>query len=303
MEEPLISVVIPVYNRANIVGETLDSVLSQTYKNWECIIVDDGSTDTTEEVVNDFMDRDNRFTFIKRPPARNKGASPCRNLGLELSKGDFVQFLDSDDLLENTKFEEQIKELQQHPPLTLATCKWGSFSSSSSLRVKTKYRSYQNFSPGVKLLYNFGKQDEYFPPIVYLVSRELIKKAGWWDETIPNNPNDDGEYFNRVLMNTERVIFCENTSAYYRAGNTDRLSLLDNPEKIQSIIQSWKLIDWQLKEKHKKIAAVYVNNGKRNIYRQIKSSYPEILERNLDFFKEVIPLKGRLQIFFRKLIN
>lgn len=300
MDNPLISVIIPVFNRASVVGETLNSLISQSYKNWECIIVDDGSTDKTEVVVDEFVQKDKRFTLAKRPPDRKKGASPCRNLGLDLAQGDFVQFLDSDDLLENTKFEEQISLLQEFPPLTLVTCKWGSFNSSSSLRVKTKYRSYQNFSPGVKLLYNFGKNDEYFPPIVYLVSRELIQKAGRWDETIPNNPNDDGEYFTRVLMNTERVIFCENTSAYYRAGNTDRLSLLDDREKIQSIIESWKLIEGQLKDKHKKIAAVYVGNGKRNIYRQIKESNPEIIEQHNDFFKEVLPIKNRLKMLFRK---
>lgn len=298
MDNPLISVIIPVFNRAPLVGETLNSLISQSYKNWECIVVDDGSTDETPVVVEKYVQRDRRFKFFTRPPDRKKGASPCRNLGLDLAQGDFVQFLDSDDLLENTKFEEQIRLLQQFPPLTLVTCKWGSFNSSSSLRVKTKYRSYQNFSPGVNLLYNFGKNDEYFPPIVYLVSRELIKIAGRWDETISNN--DDGEYFNRVLMNTDRVIFCENTSAYYRAGNTDRLSLLDNREKIQSNIESWKLIEEQLKEKHKKIAAVYVGNGKRNIYTQIKDSNPEIIEQHNDFFKEVLPFKNRLKMLFRK---
>lgn len=294
MNKPLISIVIPAFNRALIIGETLDSVLTQSYSNWECIIVDDGSTDETLSMVEDYVQRDNRFKSFKRPQDRKKGASPCKNIGLEMAKGDFIQFLDSDDLLEKSKLEEQIKTLQNYSPLTLITCKWGSFSSSSSVRVKTKYRSYRDFKPGVNLLYNFGKYNEYFPPLAYLVSRNLIEKAGKWDETIPNNPNDDGEYFTRILLHAEQVIFCEKASVYYRAGNTERLSLLDEKGKIESIIKSWKLIEDHLKDKYPKIAAVYVENGKRNIYEHIKNSYPEIIEDNYFFFKKVIPFQKRV---------
>lgn len=295
----LISVIIPTFNRASLIGETLDSVLSQTYNNWECIIVDDGSTDGTKEAIEVYSTNDKRFKYFQRPTDRKKGASPCRNYGLEMAKGDYIQFLDSDDLLENNKFEEQIKVLSGISDLCLVTCKWGSFSSSSNVRVKTEYRSYRDFEPGVNLLYNFGKHNEYFPPLVYLVSRELIEIAGKWDETIPKNPNDDGEYFTRIILNADRVVFCDTTSVYYRAGNTERLSLLDDREKIDGVIKSWKLIKDHLQEKFPKIAAIYVGNGKRNIYKQIKNAYPEIVEENFFFFKKVIPLRNRLARFLR----
>lgn len=295
MKETLISVITPVFNRSHIIGETLDSLIAQSYTHWECIIVDDGSTDETAAVVGEYVNRDNRFKFFKRPHDRNKGASPCRNIGIERSTGDLIQFLDSDDLLEKTKFEEQLKLLHQSPPLTLVTCKWGSFSSSSSVRVKTRYYSYRNFKPGVELLYNFGKHDEYFPPLVYLVPRKLIDKAGKWDETIPINPNDDGEYFTRVLKHTDRVTFCESTSGYYRAGNTGRLSLLDNSQKINGVIASWKMIEEQLKPNFRKVAEKYVHNGKRNVYDQIKESHPLIVEEHRDFFQEFIRPKNWLK--------
>lgn len=295
MKLPLISVIIPAYNRASIIGETLDSVIAQTYPNWECIIVDDGSIDDTISVVDNYTRRDHRFKLFQRPPERKKGASPCRNIGLENSQGDLIQFLDSDDLLENSKFQEQINILQKFSPLTLVTCKWGSFSSSSAVRVKTRYRSYRDFKPGVNLLYNFGKHNEYFPPLVFLVSRALINKAGKWDETIANNPNDDGEYFARILLHTERVIFCERTSVYYRAGNSGRLSLLDDPKKIQAVIDSWKLIENHLEKDHKKIAARYVLNGKRNVFNQIRESHPDLADKNSEFFKELTQPKSWLK--------
>ena len=299
MNTPLISIIIPTFNRAHLIQETLNSVITQLYSKWECIIVDDGSTDNTKQVVEGYAKKDERFKYFQRPAGRKKGASPSRNYGLEMANGDYIQFLDSDDLLEEKKFQEQIKVLSQYSPVSLVTCKWGSFSSSSSVRVKTKYRSYRDFEPGINLLYNFGKHDEYFPPLVYLVSRELIEKAGKWDETIKNNPNDDGEYFTRIILNTDRVVFCESTSAYYRAGNTGRLSLLDDQEKIRGVIGSWKLIEDHLKEKYRKTAAVYVGNGKKNIYKQIKDSHPEFIDENYSFFKEVIPLKKRLLNFIR----
>ena len=64
---PLVSIIIPTYNRAHLIGETLDSVLAQTYQNWECIIVDDGSSDNTDDVVNDYVKKDPRFKYYYRP--------------------------------------------------------------------------------------------------------------------------------------------------------------------------------------------------------------------------------------------
>ena len=66
-KEPLVSVIIPTYNRAHLIGETLDSVLAQTYQNWECIIVDDGSSDDTDEVIGEYVKKDNRFKYYHRP--------------------------------------------------------------------------------------------------------------------------------------------------------------------------------------------------------------------------------------------
>lgn len=110
-ESPLVSVIIPTYNRADLIGETLDSVLAQTYANWECIVVDDGSSDNTEQVVKSYVNKDSRFRYYKRPQDRQKGGNTCRNIGFELSKGEFICWLDSDDLFVKNKIEFQIKKL------------------------------------------------------------------------------------------------------------------------------------------------------------------------------------------------
>lgn len=99
MNPPLISIIIPVYNRESLIEETLDSILVQTYKNWECIIVDDGSIDNTGNVISEYIKKDNRFQFHKRPETMIKGANSCRNYGFSLSNGEWVKWLDSDDLM------------------------------------------------------------------------------------------------------------------------------------------------------------------------------------------------------------
>ncbi len=99
MDSFLISIIIPTYNRGHLIKETLDSIIAQTYTNWECIVVDDGSTDNTEELLAVYCEKDNRIQYHHRPKDRPKGANSCRNYGFELSKGEYVNWFDSDDVL------------------------------------------------------------------------------------------------------------------------------------------------------------------------------------------------------------
>ena len=98
MKNSGISIIIPVYNRAELIKETLDSVLWQTNQNWECIVVDDGSTDNTWEVLLAYADKDKRIKVFQRNRTP-KGAPTCRNIGMDLARGEYFMFLDSDDLL------------------------------------------------------------------------------------------------------------------------------------------------------------------------------------------------------------
>ena len=109
MMNPKVSVIVPCYNQAQFLAETLDSVLAQNHENWECIIVNDGSTDNTETVAREYCDKDQRFVYLKK---ENGGLSSARNAGLDIAQGDYVQFLDSDDILLPNKFEYQIRAME-----------------------------------------------------------------------------------------------------------------------------------------------------------------------------------------------
>lgn len=113
MNSQLVSIIIPTYNRENLISDTLDSVLAQTYTNWECLVVDDGSTDNTIETLKKYCKNDNRFQYYKRPIGRLKGANACRNYGFELSKGDYIQWFDSDDLMHKDKLNNKVNLLQK----------------------------------------------------------------------------------------------------------------------------------------------------------------------------------------------
>ena len=107
MMEPLVSIIIPSFNYAQLIVETLESIIQQRYANWECIIVDDGSTDQTATVVNEFIAMHPGYPILFHPVV-NGGTSTAKNIGISLSKGKYLQFLDADDLLSADKLSIQV---------------------------------------------------------------------------------------------------------------------------------------------------------------------------------------------------
>ena len=110
----LVSIIIPTYNRAHLIHQALDSVIAQTYGLWECLVVDDGSTDTTLDIIQDYQLKDSRIKYYQRERFP-KGAPTCRNIGLAYAQGDHVIFLDSDDYLLTHCLEQRVKKINEYP--------------------------------------------------------------------------------------------------------------------------------------------------------------------------------------------
>ena len=110
----LVSIIIPTFNRADLIIETLNSIKEQTYKHWECLVVDDGSTDDSLTLLTEYQNLDERFKIFKRPYNALKGANTCRNIGLENALGDYIVFFDSDDLMTPNHLELKIKAIEDN---------------------------------------------------------------------------------------------------------------------------------------------------------------------------------------------
>lgn len=278
-----VSVVIPTYNRGDIISETLDSVLSQTFPDWECIVVDDGSADHTAAVLQKYVENDARFKYIKRPSDRAKGGNSCRNIGIEQARGEFIQFIDSDDLLASNKFEEQVKALKKSDTSAVASCKWGRFRTLNDPMVaKENEPTYLNAKDPLKLLDVFGKHGIWFPPHVYLFRKQLLQKSGHWNEQL--KMNQDGEFFARVLLSASQVIFVPTTAVYYRHHSGNNTSSWTKEDKVLSVIQSWKLVDEAIQDKYGISNHSYVKGARNLVYEKIKNRFPAIVENNRDFF-------------------
>lgn len=291
MADSLVSIIIPVFNRAHLISQTLDAVLHQSHKHWECIVVDDGSTDNTINIVKKYCDLDSRFQLHIRPKNYKKGGNICRNLGFNLSKGEYIQWLDSDDLIAENKIKLQVEAFQKSNRISVAICKFGYFTNAKKLSVRENIKTYRNYKKGIQLLKAFGKHSEYFPPHVFLTKRSIIEKSGFWNEDVVIN--QDGEFFTRILLNTMNIKFV-NCAVYYRHTSTDNVSLLNSLKKAKSLIYSWKLIEKHIFDKVGKSNHIYVENAKKIIHEQIKDSFPEVINENSNFFKPLKPIYKRI---------
>ena len=189
-KNPTCSVIIPTYNRAHLVDRAIQSVLNQTYQNFEFIVVDDGSTDNTEEVVKKFQEKDKRIRYIKHE--RNKGASAARNTGIKAAKGEYIAFQDSDDEWLPEKLEKQMKVFETAPPEVgvIYTGFW---------RIENNKKIYIPYSWVAQKEGNIHKEllkGSFIGLPTVLIRKECFKKAGMFDKKLPRL--QDWELFIRI---------------------------------------------------------------------------------------------------------
>jgi glycosyltransferase involved in cell wall biosynthesis len=110
----MISIIIPTFNRAHIILETIDSIKNQSYRDWECIVIDDQSTDDSIALIKDYVKNDLRFTILSRPKHYAKGPSSCRNYAFKLTRGQYIQFFDSDDIMHSNHLQEKMENIKDN---------------------------------------------------------------------------------------------------------------------------------------------------------------------------------------------
>jgi glycosyltransferase involved in cell wall biosynthesis len=227
-KNPLISVIIPTYNRGWIINEAIDSVLTQDYVNFELIVVDDGSTDNTHDILNSYQ---KNFLVLRQ---NNKGVSAARNRGLAAASGHFVAFLDSDDTWLPQKLSRQVDFFQSNPDALI--CQTEEIWIRNNVRVNPKKRhkkpSGMIFEPSLSLCL--------VSPSAVMIKKNLFEEVGIFDETLP--ACEDYDLWLRVSCR-HPVHLIDTPLIIKRGGHDDQLSSSPGLDKfrikaIKKVIES-----------------------------------------------------------------
>ncbi len=176
---PVVSIIIPTYNRANWIAEAVESVLNQTFRDFELLVVDDGSTDETPEVLEPFF---HQLIYIAQP---NRGVSAARNTGIKHARGDYLCFLDSDDLWKPRKLEIQLEEMTRHPEFRMSYTDevWirrGRWANPKKRHQKYSGWIFENLLPLCII-----------SPSSVLIARSVFEEVGLFDESLPAGEDYD----------------------------------------------------------------------------------------------------------------
>lgn len=287
-DTPLVSVIIPTYNRAHLFGETIDSVLAQTYQNWECIVVDDGSTDNTKTIVAEYSKNDSRFQYFSRPNNKKKGANACRNYGLEKSKGDYIQWFDSDDLMHPKKLEIKIKyALSENADIVVdahTTINRINLTNTPKLEIFESADFYVEYILGKK-------------PVItndVMVRRSMVASHRF-DENL--HKAQEYEFFSRLFEQKLKYCFIDLPLTYYRESkdSISKNTSKGNPAQVESLIYLSKL----LIKRHKNNPQIVVKaerQGRKTYKNLAQRGDLKMILKHFNFFQQAHN-KTALQFF------
>lgn len=275
----------------------MDSVLKQTYSNWECIIVDDHSTDYSWEILEEYAKKDSRVKVFKRPDDRIKGGSVARNYAFELSKGEFIQWLDSDDVIHESKIQDQLKDLLPVGLNAISISNWDWLDSLIEIEkikensnldsiIRSRWNGYPKH--GFDLVLYLFEYNLFIPPHAYFMSRLLIQHSGLWIEDL--NKNQDGEFMLRALLKSQQVIFNDSVYAFYRRPDSSHLSKQATLSSYQDWFRSLFLGDQEILKVHdsKEIRKILIMNYDRLI-KFTGLEFPQVTQIALERINELNP--------------
>jgi glycosyltransferase involved in cell wall biosynthesis len=228
-----VSILIPAYNAEAVIADTLRSALAQTWQRTEIIVVDDGSKDRTVSVARQF-ERDG----VRVVTQKNQGAAAARNTAYSLSTGDYIQWLDADDLISPNKIADQMQPANlRSGERKLLSSGWAYFLYRPSRAKFTPTSLWQDLTPADWLIHKMG-ENLHMQTATWLVSRELTEAAGPWRTDLA--VDDDGEYFCRVLLASDGVRFVSGARVYYRLSVASSLSYIGQSDR--KLEAQWKSI-------------------------------------------------------------
>lgn len=222
-QRPLVSVIIPSYNAARYVKGAVDSALAQTYPSIEIIVVDDGSTDNTKEILAPYA-AEKKLIYIRQ---QNAGLSGARNTGITHAKGEFIALLDADDLFLPKKIEHQIHYLESHPECDISYCNLFHFWDGEENNLLTL--NYQYYS-GADVLPNLIKRD-FIAPLSMVIRRSIFDRFGLFDTNFRRS--EDLEFLVRILSQGANICFLDERLAKLRLSRTSNLQGFESQPEVK----------------------------------------------------------------------
>lgn len=239
---PQVSIVVPTYNRARYVIQAIDSVLAQTFRDYEIIVVDDGSTDNTKEILQSYNDK------IRYIYQTNKGVSAARNTGICVAKGEWIAFLDSDDIWLPDKLEKQMKNADSEDVIYSHLTKWFVDNENDAILLKkcesihwpkTDREGYV-FDP----ILSVAGADSYMTP-TFLCHRSCFDRIGYFEEYL--TAGEDEDWLSRASLFCKFHILSEALAHIrYHPNQTG----LDSEKSVRSLIKVFDRMCERLKDVH-----------------------------------------------------
>lgn len=235
---PLVSILIPLYNAEQHFSNTLESLLAQTYKNIEIIIVDDGSTDKSLYIAKEY---ESKYKYLKVFTQKNSGAQIARNKAFELSKGEYIQYFDADDIMHPDKIMSQMKALSRYDfkDSVIASGTWLTFVNSIDDAICKDQIINKNYENKFLFFKDAWENREYIIGQSWLIPRRINEKTGDWNINLIKN--QDGEFFTRVVYNSDKIIYVKESIVYWQKGITNSTSSNNSLAAMRAQLDSYNI--------------------------------------------------------------
>lgn len=299
---PLVSILVPLYNSEKYIAETIENCLNQSYENIEIIIVNDGSTDNSLQIAREYEEKHDKIKVFTQ---ENLGAPAARNKAFERSSGDYIQYLDADDLLHKDKISSQMQRIEKENDndATFVFGRYTEFYPNDNIENLELYdfsfnKDYEDYKV---FLIDFLISQKSLVCMTWLIPRNIMEVAGPWREDLTKN--QDSDFLARIVSKSEKFIYVKDSISYYRRGLNNSISMRRDKEAYSSYLKScnsyYKVLESHLDVKHARDAL-------RLLYsRYICYTYPkhfelrEMAERQiklLGFKNPIVPNRSSLKI-------
>lgn len=299
---PKVTIIMATYNRAHFILETLVSVQNQRFKDWECLIIDDGGSDNTIQVINPILSQDIRFQFLKRPEAYKKGLPGCRNYGLDLAKGDYIIFFDDDDIVHPQNLELCVLELSRNEVSFCRYIRAVFFNDFDyNFDFSTKYASFPITAKDIARILRFELP---FNSCAIMWKKQCFQENRFVEHLMYA---EEWELYPRILSNGFFGISIEKTLFYGRKHPDSNTGEFYNNDAVRkaSYADAILLVIQNLKEKHKLttpiihyFVQVSLEYKKLNLFKRIELilGFTALQSLQLRLFYFALPLR----LFFYK---